>query len=483
MKTKTQFTCSACGYHSPRWMGQCSGCEKWNTLEEQLVKPGPHGPGGRRVKSEPARTLGEIDGETLSRYRTGIDEFDRVLGGGLVPGSLILVAGDPGIGKSTLLLQAASAYARAGLRVLYVSAEESERQLLLRSRRLGEIHEGIGVLAGTRLEEIAPIVESGDLDVVIVDSVQTLHHQEGSAPGSVGQVRDNTLYFMELAKRTQISVLLVGHVTKDGTVAGPRVMEHMVDAVLYLEGDHFHHYRMLRATKNRFGPTFEVGMFDMGESGLTEVKNPSEFLLAERREGTAGSVVAVILEGTRPLLLEIQALVGTAGYNAPRRVATGVDSKRLAVLLAVLERRAGMNFSASDVFVNVAGGFRVAEPAVDLAVAMAVVSSTFDMPLDPNTAVMGEIGLGGEIRRVAQLSLRLREASKLGFKNAMVPKRGGAQGADLLNVIPVSRIEEAVEIGFPNRRSLGRAPIETSSPEPAKKPGKVETGVVGDPLS
>ena len=457
MKTKTEFKCSACEHRTPKWMGQCPDCRAWNTLEAVESK-GPRSL--RRSEAAPVKTLGEIDEHDLPRYRTGIAEFDRVLGGGLVPGSLILVAGDPGVGKSTLLLQAASAYATAGLGVLYVSAEESERQLRLRSRRLGDINDAIRVLATTRLEGVAPVVETNEADLVIVDSVQTLHQAEaGSAPGSVGQVRDNTLYFMELAKRTQIAVLLVGHVTKEGTVAGPRVMEHMVDAVLYLEGDHFHQYRMLRAAKNRFGPTHEVGMFEMGDAGLREVKNPSEFLLEERREGTSGSAVVVALEGTRPLLLEVQALVGSAGYSSPRRVAMGLDGKRLAVLLAVLERRAGMNFSGSDVFANVAGGMRVAEPGVDLALAMAVASSYYDVPLDSRTVVLGEVGLGGEVRRVSQLGHRLREAAKLGFETAVVPERGVPKDKDSpLKLVPVSRVDEALQKILDVRRK-GRRPV------------------------
>jgi len=433
MKTKIRFTCTACGHEAPRWMGQCPACRKWNTLEEHASEEGP----GRR---RPARTaqgarvvaLGDIEGDDLLRYRTGIQELDRVLGGGLVPGSLVLVAGDPGVGKSTLLLQAASAYAALGLRVLYVAAEESERQLRLRSRRLGDIHDAIQVVAGTRLESVAPAVEGGGMDLVIVDSIQTLYHEEGGPPGSVGQVRDNTLYFLELAKRSQMPVILVGHVTKEGTVAGPRVMEHMVDAVLYLEGDRFHDVRILRATKNRFGPTHEIGMFEMRESGLGEVGNPSELFLEERREGTPGSSVVV---------------------------AMGLDGKRLAVLLAVLERRTGLDVSACDVFASVAGGFRVAEPAVDLALALAVASSARDAALDPRTVVMGEVGLGGEVRRTPKLTLRLREAAKLGFTRAVVPQNGISPGdRDILDLVTVGRVDEALE------KTLGPAPARRRDP-------------------
>jgi DNA repair protein RadA/Sms len=457
MKQKTQFVCTACGHTAPRWMGQCSGCDAWNTLEErtQPARSGRRGT-GRGVKGNPVVALGKIDAPDLVRYTTGIEELDRVLGGGLVPGSVILVAGDPGIGKSTLLLQAASAYAERGLEVLYVSAEESDRQLQLRSRRLGDVHGGIGVLAGNRLETIAPIVEGAEADLLIVDSLQTLHHPDvGSAPGSAAQVRDSTLFFVELAKRHHVPVMLVGHVTKEGTVAGPRTVEHMVDAVLYLEGDRYHPYRVLRAAKNRFGPTHEVGLFEMVSEGLREVKNPSAFLLEERRPGNSGSAVGVAMEGTRPLLLEIQALVGNAVASSPRRVAMGLDPRRLAVLLAVLERRAGLNFSASDVFANVAGGIRVAEPGVDLALAAAVVSSYHDVPLEPHTLLVGEIGLGGEVRRTGQLALRLREAARLGFRRAVVPARGmEGLGEPPLELVPVERIDEALErvMEFPGER-------------------------------
>ena len=457
MKRSVEFVCSECGYVSPQWMGRCPNCHAWNTLAERRVEtasPSRRGPRPRREAAAVAvKTLADIDADDLPRYRTALGEFDRVLGGGLVPGSLVLVAGDPGVGKSTLLLQAASAYAGQGLRVLYVSAEESERQLRLRSRRLGRVDERIQVLADTRLETIAPVVEAAEVDVIIVDSVQTLHVAgSNGAPGSVSQVRDNALYFLELAKRTQVPVLLVGHVTKEGTVAGPRVVEHMVDTVLYLEGDRFHHFRILRAAKNRFGPTHEVGVFEMRDDGLRQVENPSEFLLEERNEGMSGSTVVVAMEGTRPLLLEVQSLVGSAGFSVPRRVAMGLDSRRLAVLLAVLERRAGLDFSGSDVFASVAGGFRIAEPAVDLALALAVASSYHDVPVDTTTVVVGEVGLGGEVRRVGQLLRRLHEAGKLGFTTAVVPARGAKEvRSSQLRVVPVRSVEQALEtvLGLP----------------------------------
>jgi len=454
MKSKTSFVCSACGHQSPKWLGQCPACSAWNTHEEGVAPPRKE---AWRGDVSLIRALGDIADRELARYTSGIEEFDRVLGGGLVPGSLVLVAGDPGIGKSTLLLEAASAYARRGLRVLYVSAEESERQLRFRSRRLSGIEHSIQVLASTRLDAVAPAVEAAELDVLIVDSVQTLHREGATtAPGSAGQVRDNALYFMELAKRTHVPVLLVGHVTKEGTVAGPRTVEHLVDAVLYLEGDPFHPYRVLRAAKNRFGPTHEAGMFEMGDHGLREVQNPSEFLLQERHADSSGSVVTVAMEGTRSILLEVQALVARAGYGSARRVAMGPDPRRVAVILAVLERRARLDLSASEVFLNVAGGFSIAEPAADLALALAVASSYYDKPVDPRCVAVGEIGLAGEVRRVSRLGLRLKEAARLGFTTALVPGRDRSvgDGASGLRVVPVSRIDEALDAALGNSRQV-----------------------------
>jgi DNA repair protein RadA/Sms len=458
MKSKTSFICSACGHRSPKWVGQCPGCSAWNTQQEETVVATTTDRHLRRGDAAPIRALGEISDEHLVRYASGMDEFDRVLGGGLVPGSLVLVAGDPGIGKSTLLLEAASAYARRGLRVVYVSAEESERQLRFRSRRLGSIENSIQVVAATRLESVAPAIEGAEIDVIIVDSIQTLHRDAStSAPGSAGQVRDNALYFMELAKRTHVPVLLVGHVTKEGTVAGPRVVEHLVDAVLYLEGDPFHPYRVLRAAKNRFGPTHEVGMFEMGDQGLREVPNPSEFLLQERREESPGSMITVAMEGTRSVLLEVQALVAGAGYGSARRVAMGPDPRRVAVILAVLERRAQLDLSASEVFVNVAGGFRIAEPAADLALALAVASSYYDTPVDARWVAVGELGLGGEVRRVSHLGLRLREAARLGFTTALVPERDAAGGEGSgMRILPVTRVDEALQAAFGLARETKR---------------------------
>lgn len=450
MKVRSRFVCADCGFAVPKWMGQCPECGVWNRFEEQRV----HRSGGanrRSVRGLPTvKTLGEIEEGSLPRYRTAVEEFDRVLGGGLVPGSVVLVAGDPGVGKSTLLLQAASAYAGTGLQVLYVTAEESERQLRLRSRRIEAIDDSIRILATNQLADVEAVLEAGEPDVLIVDSVQTLN-RDGAAqpPGTVGQVRDTTLFFMERAKRTQVPVLLVGHVTKDGQVAGPKVVEHMVDAVLYLEGDRTHRYRVLRAAKNRFGPTHEMGLFEMRDSGMLAVENPSALLLEERHEGP-GSAVAVAMEGTRPFLLEVQALVGPPGAGTPRRVATGPDPKRLAVVLAVLERRASLPLAANDVFVNVAGGLRVYEPGLDLALALALASSAFDRALDPRLAAVGELGLGGELRRVSQIARRVTEAERLGFERVLVPERARDElvGANI-ELVAVARLDEALDACFP----------------------------------
>ena len=445
MKPKTRYVCSECGHHTPKWMGKCPGCDAWNTLEEETVTAAAPSRGPAPVAT--LRRLDELDVADLPRYRTRLPELDRVLGGGLVPGSLVLVAGDPGVGKSTLLLQAAAAYAEAGLRPLYVSAEESESQVVRRARRLGAAGAPIRVLCSTRLDAVAPAVESAECDVVIVDSIQTLHRSDStSAPGSVTQVRDTALFFLELAKRTGVPVILVGHVTKEGHLAGPRTVEHMVDAVLYLEGDHLHQLRILRAAKNRFGATSETGVFTMTDGGLTEVGNPSELLLAERGAGQSGSAVIVTLEGTRPLLLEVQALVSGEGFPNPRRVTTGIDPKRLAVLLAVLERRAHVPVASSDVFVNVTGGLRAVEPAIDLGTLLAVASSHRDVPVPDDLVAIGEVGLGGEIRRVGQLARRLQEAAKLGFRRAAVPASAAGELRDLgLTLVPVGHVGEAVE--------------------------------------
>ncbi len=429
-KPVARFVCQSCGAVSPKWAGRCETCGEWNTIVEEPAEPGPGlaraKPGGRKLAFVP------LAGEAAppSRAATGIAEFDRVLGGGLVPGSAVLLAGDPGIGKSTLLLQAAASLARAGRRVVYISGEEAVEQLRLRARRLGlqdalPAGAGIRLAAAIALREIAAALEAEpDLGLVVIDSIQTMW-LEGieSAPGSLAQVRASAFELIRLAKSRGFALALVGHVTKEGAIAGPRVLEHMVDAVLYFEGDRGHQFRILRGVKNRFGATDEIGVFEMTEQGLAEVPNPSALFLAERRGNVAGCAVFAGVEGTRPVLVEVQALLTANPGGAPRRAVVGWETGRLAMLLAVLEARCGLKLAASDVHLNIAGGLRIGEPAADLAVAAALASAAADRPTDPACVYFGEVGLSGEIRQVAQAEARLKEAQKLGFAAACLPRR------------------------------------------------------------
>ena len=424
-KQVSRFVCQSCGAVFPKWAGRCETCGEWNTIEEEAVaaRPGPAGkaPAGSRV------AFVGLDGSAAPppRAPTRIDELDRVLGGGLVPASAVLVGGDPGIGKSTLLLQAAARLAAAGRRVLYVSGEESIDQVRLRARRLGLADAPVELAATVNLRDIAASLEQAkDAALVVIDSIQTMWLDSiDSAPGTVTQVRACAFELIRLAKSGQFALALVGHVTKDGALAGPRVLEHMVDAVLYFEGDRGHQFRILRAVKNRFGATDEIGVFEMTGEGLAEVANPSALFLAERRGNVAGSAVFAGLEGTRPVLLEIQALLAPNPGGSPRRSVIGWDSGRLAMLLAVLETRAGLRLAATDVYLNVAGGLRVSEPAADLAVAAALASAACDRPTSPDMVYFGELGLSGEIRQVPQAEARLKEAAKLGFARATLPRR------------------------------------------------------------
>jgi DNA repair protein RadA/Sms len=421
----SRFTCQSCGAVTPKWAGRCETCGEWNTIVEETVtaRPGPaaKAPAGRRVE------LVGLAGSTAPppRAPTGIAELDRVLGSGLVPASVVLVGGDPGIGKSTLLLQAAGALARTGRRVLYVSGEESIEQVRLRARRLGLADTAVELAAAINVRDIAATVEqAADAVLVVIDSIQTMWLDSiDSAPGTVAQVRACSFELIRLAKAGSFSLVLVGHVTKDGALAGPRVLEHMVDAVLYFEGDRGHQFRILRAVKNRFGATDEIGVFEMTDRGLAEVANPSALFLAERRGNIAGSAVFAGLEGTRPVLVEIQALLAPNPGGSPRRSVIGWDASRLAMLLAVLETRAGLPLNQTDVYLNVAGGLRVSEPAADLAVAAAIASAAFEQPTSAGMVYFGEIGLSGEIRQVAQAEARLKEAAKLGFGSAALPRR------------------------------------------------------------
>ncbi len=426
-KNKVQFVCQVCGNESPKWMGRCPSCEAWNSFVEEVQVARSavvaRVAASQRTRGTNARpqALAEVEVGEEARLISGVGEFDRVMGGGIMHGSLTLIAGDPGIGKSTLMTELGK-YLN-GRRVLYVTGEESPRQVKLRAQRLGVDSENFLLFAETNVEEIIAAAQETQPDVLVIDSIQTIFRPDvQSAPGSVSQVRESTAAVLQFTKSYDVSTFIVGHVTKDGSIAGPRVLEHMVDTVLYFEGDRHHAYRILRAVKNRFGSTNEIGLFEMRTSGLQEVTNPSEIFLSERTYGASGSTVVCSLEGTRPILVEIQALVTPTSYGTPQRTATGFDNRRLQMLLAVLEKREGLRLSTHDVFVNVAGGVRLDEPAVDLGVIVAVASSFRDIPSDTGTVLIGEVGLGGEIRTVSQLEPRLKEAAKLGFKRAVVPK-------------------------------------------------------------
>ncbi|SMC26223.1 DNA repair protein RadA/Sms [Desulfacinum hydrothermale DSM 13146] len=449
-RDKALFRCQECGYQSPKWLGRCPGCQAWNTLVEEVpaVSMGKRC-AGAEGQAAGAVPLGAVATSGDRRLRSGLQEWDRVLGGGLVPGSLVLLAGDPGIGKSTLLLQALSCLGQTGP-VLYVSGEESLSQIRLRAERLDlSLSENLLVCAETSVDAVVPLLESKPFLAVAVDSIQTMRLDLlESAPGSVAQVRESAAWLQRVAKEKEIGVFLVGHVTKEGVVAGPRVLEHLVDAVLYLEGDRTHAFRLLRAVKNRFGSTNEIGVFEMKEKGLAQVPNPSRFLLAERPAGVPGSVVACAMEGTRPLLVEVQALVSPTGWAQPRRASMGVDANRLSLLLAVLEKKVGLSFAQQDVFVNVAGGVRLSETAGDLALVLALVSSTLDVALPEDLVAWGEVGLAGEVRGVGHAARRLSEAMSLGFGTVVCPRTNldqihGTQGTSCLGVRSLQEVLDA----------------------------------------
>lgn len=495
-KSRTIYICNACGAESPQWFGKCPSCGVYGTLEEQAVtsnfsnnnsrsgwqsKSRQNGKAERPPQPRISLRFTEITQEEQSRFASGYGELDRVLGGGIVPGSLVLIGGDPGIGKSTLLLQVANQLSQRLPQILYVSAEESGQQVKLRASRLGvgkssseaeETENGTGkpnqkssptenpstqsnlyVLPETDLEEILRELESLKPQVAVIDSIQTLYFAAlTSAPGSVAQVRECTSALMQVAKRENITLFIVGHVTKEGAIAGPRVLEHLVDTVLYFEGDRYASHRLLRSVKNRFGATHEIGIFEMVEHGLAEVENPSELFLGNREESSTGTATVVACEGTRPILVELQALVSPTSYTSPRRSTTGVDYNRLQQILAVLEKRVGIPLSKLDVYVASAGGLGVEEPAADLGIAIAVVASFRDRMVDPRTVLIGEVGLGGQVRLVSQMELRLKEAAKLGFKRAIVPK-GQSLPDDLgLEIIPVSKVIDAIVAAIPQSR-------------------------------
>lgn len=455
----TAFFCKECGYESAKWSGQCPSCKAWNTfVEEPVVKEKNvkgivninakyHETAGVK-KAAPVR-LSSVTAADTDRIKTDICELDRVLGGGIVEGSLVLVGGDPGIGKSTLLLQMCYNLAKNGNSVLYISGEESLGQIKLRAQRVGEASDNLMVLCETSLDTIENVLENVKPQIVVIDSIQTMYREEvGAAPGSVSQVRETTAVLMQLAKGLNISIFIVGHVTKEGVVAGPRMLEHMVDTVLYFEGDKNAAYRILRSVKNRFGSTNEIGVFEMRQEGLAEVANPSEYMLTGRPEEASGSVVVCLLEGTRPILVEIQALVCDSNFGMPRRTAAGADYNRVNLLMAVLEKRAGIHLSGSDAYVNIAGGMKVNEPAMDLGIVMALVSSFRNRPMMENTIVFGEVGLAGEVRAVSQPQIRINEAVKLGFENCILPQvcLRNIKKTDKINLIGISSVKDAVKL-------------------------------------
>lgn len=451
-KTKANiFFCQNCGFESAKWMGQCPGCKEWNTFVEELIDRSSSTSSNKvkkAIQEIKPLPLSAITSAQEERTSTSIKELDRVLGGGIVKGSLVLVGGDPGIGKSTLLLQVCRNLSNKNHSILYVSGEESLQQIKIRAERIGSFTDSLELLCETNLEIVKEIIARKNPQVVIIDSIQTMFHENvSSAPGSVSQVREATSILMQIAKGMGISIFIVGHVTKEGVVAGPRVLEHMVDTVLYFEGDRHESYRILRGVKNRFGSTNEIGVFEMRNDGLSEVENPSEFMLSGKPIGASGSVVACSMEGTRPILLEVQALVCHTNFGNPRRTATGTDYNRVNLLLAVLEKRLGMKLSECDAYVNIAGGIRMNEPAIDLGIVLAVISSKLDKAIDEHTICFGEVGLSGEVRGVSMAEQRVQEAKKLGFKKCILPnvsKKGIVSRIEGIELIGVNNVKEAM---------------------------------------
>ncbi|MFA7228789.1 MAG: DNA repair protein RadA [Melioribacteraceae bacterium] len=443
-KNRIKYICSNCGHEELRWLGKCPSCDSWNSFSEELIEEKKSAK--KKFSGESSITkLNSAAHQNEVRIKTNIEEFDRVLGDGLMPGSVVLIGGDPGIGKSTLVMQAAS---KINGEVLYVTGEESANQIILRAKRLKVDSEKISVMTETDLDIILNAIEKHAPDVVIVDSIQTTYKSDfDNAPGTVTQIRECTAELMQLAKKKHCAIIIVGHVTKEGAIAGPKVLEHIVDTVLQFEGERSYSYRILRAQKNRFGSTNEIGIFEMHDDGLREVKNPSEIFLSEREKEITGSVVTASIEGTRPILLEVQALVTPSSYGNPQRVATGFDYRRLSILLAVLEKRAGLRLSAQNVFLNIAGGIRIDEPAVDLAVCCAIASNFSDKFADNNTVVIGEVGLGGEVRSISNIDKRIQEAAKLGFKKIIIPSNNfkSVKNKSAMEVVPVENILTAIK--------------------------------------
>jgi len=441
-KTKLKYICSNCGYESLRWIGKCPECDNWNSFVEELVESGKKKQSAVKSKVTISR-INEIVATEQDRIRTNIDEFDRVLGGGLMPGSVVLLGGDPGIGKSTLAMQAC---ANLKAPALYVSGEESSKQIKLRAERLKITSDDFYVMPETDLHTILDTIEKISPSVVVIDSIQTVSLSElDNSPGTMTQIRECTVALMEEAKKRHFCVIVIGHVTKEGLIAGPKILEHIVDTVIQFEGEHHHSFRILRAQKNRFGSTNEIGVFEMHEDGLVEVKNPSKLFLSERERKTSGSVVTSSIEGTRPILFEVQALVTPSNFGNPQRVATGFDYRRLAILLAVIEKRAGFRLSANNVFLNMAGGIRITEPAIDLAVCCSIASSLLDKVIDSDTVIIGEVGLGGEVRSVGHIEKRIQEAEKLGFKSVLIPSYNHKSVKDsVIKIIPIENLASAI---------------------------------------
>jgi DNA repair protein RadA/Sms len=451
-KQKTIYTCSLCGYQSPKWLGKCPDCDQWNSFYEEVkTSPSRYSSLNPETSNSSPTPINEIELNTDNRILTEIKELDRVLGEGLVQGAVVLIGGDPGIGKSTLALQAITKLAFKKKNVLYISGEESLKQLRMRAERLGNLPENLFILAETSLEKIIQEIRNIKPQIIIIDSVQTVYTSElESAPGSVSQIRETCAKLINLSKETDTSAFLIGHVTKEGAIAGPRVLEHMVDTVLYFEGDRGHSYRILRAVKNRFGSTDEIGVFEMSQSGLSEVKNPSELFISERPDNSSGSVVVPSIEGTRPILVEIQALVTPTSLSLPRRTAIGLDTNRASILIAVIEKKLGITMYNQDVFLNVAGGVRLSEPGIDLGVITAIVSSKLDQPVPSDTVICGEVGLTGEVRSISQTSVRINEAERLGFTKCILPKNSlkNTQNNHNIKIKGIKTISEAMELIF-----------------------------------
>jgi DNA repair protein RadA/Sms len=451
VKQKTIYTCQNCGYKAPKWLGRCPDCGMWNSLAEEVLESGDKARSSERHPQDMPQRMDTIILDEKIRYKTGFSEFDRTLGGGVVPGSLVLIGGDPGIGKSTLILQVVQRLSQGGYRTLYISGEESAQQIKLRAQRLSADSPEIYLLCGTCLEDMIDRFDELSPRIIVIDSIQTIYTETlGSAPGSISQVREVTGKLMNLAKRSGRALFIIGHVTKEGAIAGPKVLEHLVDTVLYFEGDGSHSYRILRSVKNRFGPTNEIGAFEMTDKGLEEVLNPSEIFLEDRARDVSGSVVISCMEGTRPVLVELQALVCSSSLAVPRRTTIGVDPNRVSLLAAVLSKRGGINLSNNDIFINVAGGIRIDEPAIDLGIVATVASSFLNKPITRNMVVFGEVGLSGEVRGVSQTETRIKEAVKMGFTRAIISKKNIKTVKSNLEIelIGISSVQELLEVIF-----------------------------------